>query len=140
MHIRQATFPGRLDQIEAICRLVEQSAQEAGFDPAASYACQLAVAEASENIIKHGYGVEGKGSIHVSATRRADGLMFELRDDAPPFNPALSPTISQFDEDDPPVGGLGLIILHRVMDEVHYERLAGQNHLTLIKRKPGQPG
>ncbi len=140
MHIRQATFPGRLDQIEAISRLVEQSAQEAGFDPAASYACQLAVAEASENIIKHGYGVEGKGSIDVSVTRRADGLTFELRDDAPPFNPALSPTISQFDEDDPPVGGLGLIILHRVMDEVHYERLAGQNHLTMVKRKPLQRG
>lgn len=140
MQIRQATFPGRLDQIEAICRLVELSAREAGFDSAASYACQLAVAEASENIIKHGYGVEGKGSIRVSAVRRAEALAFELWDDAPPFNPALSPTISQFDEEDPPVGGLGLIILHRVMDEVHYERRAGQNHLTMVKRKPPVPG
>jgi serine/threonine-protein kinase RsbW len=138
MHIRQATFPGRLDQIEAICRLVDESALEAGFDSAASYACQLAVAEASENIIKHGYGVDGKGSIQVSVTGRAEGLTLELRDEAPPFNPALSPTISHLDEDDPPVGGLGLLILHRVMDEIRYERLAGQNHLTMIKRKPAQ--
>jgi anti-sigma regulatory factor (Ser/Thr protein kinase) len=134
MDVRRLTFPGSLDQIEAICRIVEDAAQQAGFDRRSSYACQLAVGEACENIIKHGYGAEGAGNIQVIVRARHGDLTVELRDTARPFNPARSPEKNKWSEHDPPVGGLGLVIIHRVMDEVRYRRRGQENRLLMRKR------
>lgn len=134
MATKRLTVPGRLAQIETACRLVESCAGEAGFDPSASYACQLAVAEACENIVKHGYGAEGLGEIRVSVDSAPGELTIELVDSAPPFNPARRPLMQPWDDEDPPVGGLGLLIIHRVMDEVEYARRGGKNRLTMRKR------
>jgi anti-sigma regulatory factor (Ser/Thr protein kinase) len=134
MSQRQIRVPGRMDQIEILCSAVEACAREAGFDERTNYACQLAVAEACENIVKHGYGGQPPGEI-VLITRAAPGeIGLELRDSGPPFNPASLPPDPSWTEDNPPVGGLGLQILHRVMDDVAYQRQHRQNRLRMSKR------
>lgn len=113
---------------------VEEYAKHAGFDPRTGYACQLAVGEACENIIIHGYGGESEGPITLTVTAEEGNLSIELCDTAPPFNPAQKPADRKFDLDDPPVGGLGLVIIHKVMDSVRYTRTSTQNCLYLTKR------
>jgi serine/threonine-protein kinase RsbW len=130
---RRLTIPGRLDQIEAACDCVEAGAVDAGFDESTSYACQLAVAEACENIVKHGYGRAHRGEITLLARAAPGEIRLELRDSAPPFNPSGLPPDQPWTEDNPPVGGLGLQIMHRVMDEVSYRREHGQNRLRMRK-------
>jgi serine/threonine-protein kinase RsbW len=130
------TIPGRLDQVEQVCVLVGQSARAAGFDRRTAYACQLAVTEACENIILHGYGGEDVGEITVSAETAPGELAVELEDRAPPFNPSTKPPPPTWPRDDPPVGGLGLRIIHRVMDEIKYRRSGDRNVLRLVKRLP----
>jgi anti-sigma regulatory factor (Ser/Thr protein kinase) len=137
---RRLTIPGRLDQIEAVCDCVEAAALDAGFDESTSYACQLAVAEACENIVKHGYSTRQPGEICVKAVSSTGQLTVRLEDTGPPFNPARTPTQRACDESDPPVGGLGLVIIHRVMDRVTYFRRAGVNRLTMRKRMPPASG
>jgi len=132
--IRRLTIPGRLDAIETACDCVEAGAQDAGFDDSTSYACQLAVAEACENIIKHGYASEGAGEIRLEVTSAPGDLTVRLEDSAPRFNPARRPSAHAWDQHDPPVGGLGLHIIHRVMDRVSYVRRSGTNRLTMRKR------
>jgi anti-sigma regulatory factor (Ser/Thr protein kinase) len=132
--IRTLTIPARLDAIETACDCVEAGAQDAGFDESASYACQLAVAEACENIIKHGYACEGAGEIRLEVTSAPGDLTVSLEDTAPRFNPAHRPGAHTWDHHDPPVGGLGLHIIHRVMDRVSYVRRSGTNRLTMRKR------
>ena len=56
---------GHLDQIERVGRFIQEAAQDAGFDEMESYACELAVSEACENIILHGYGDDSTGEIEV---------------------------------------------------------------------------
>ena len=140
MSTRRLTIPGRLDQIEAACDCVEAGALEAGFDESASYACQLAVAEACENIVKHGYGIGQPGEICVEVVTSPGHLTIRLEDSGPPFNPARRPEQPARDQNDPPVGGLGLVIIHRVMDRVTYQRRSGVNRLTMRKRVPPVPG
>lgn len=140
MPIHRLTIPGRLDQIEAACDCVEAGALDAGFDESTSYACQLAVAEACENIIKHGYGTVQPGEIRMAVTSSPGDLTVRLEDSGPPFNPARPPTEQPWDENDPPVGGLGLLIIHRVMDRVSYLRRAGVNRLTMRKHMPPSSG
>jgi len=131
---RRLTIPGRFDQIEAACDFVEAGAMDAGFDEPTSYACQLAVAEACENIVKHGYGTGRPGEICVEVVSSRGQLTIRLEDTGPPFNAARRPRPPADDQADPPVGGLGLVIIHRVMDRVTYLRRTGVNRLTMRKR------
>src|SRR3990172_1204973 len=126
-------FPALLLEIEAICDFVGEASDEAGFDERTRYACQLAVGEACENIIKHGYGGEGRGDILVTAEVAPGEIIIELRDAGPSFNPAGEPSRLELDLEDPQVGGVGLVIIHRVMDEIFYSRDGDQNYLTLRK-------
>ena len=130
------SVPGRLERIRDLTGLVGEAALQAGFDSHAAYACELAVGEACENIIKHGYQSEDRGKIRITIASRPGELSIELVDSAPPFNPAREPDARPWTPEDPPVGGLGLLIIHRVMDQVLYTRSRDRNVLRLIKRLP----
>jgi serine/threonine-protein kinase RsbW len=135
MPTRTLVVPAALSEVAPICDLVNAEALAAGFDGRTSYACQLAVAEACENIILHGYGDRASGEIAISVRSDPGGLTIELADTAPPFNPAERPP-GPPDPDDPPLGGLGLLIIHRVMDEIDYARQPNGNTLTMRKAIP----
>jgi anti-sigma regulatory factor (Ser/Thr protein kinase) len=136
MKVQRFSIPGRLDEIERVSSIVGDCAMRAGFDELTSYACELAVGEACENIIKHGYGQENPGAIRVKIEASPGEIMVELADDAPPFDAAKKPEPESWAPDDPPVGGLGLKIIHTVMDEIQYRRLAHGNRLQLRKCIP----
>jgi anti-sigma regulatory factor (Ser/Thr protein kinase) len=127
------TVPAYHAKIENLCILAGEAAIKAGFDDRTAYACQLAIGEACENIINHGYKEEGIGDIELSAETSPGKIILILRDSAPPFNPAVEPGPQHWKEEDPPVGGLGLLIIHRVMDKVTYSRIGGENILELHK-------
>lgn len=127
------TVPAYHTEIENICTLAGEAAIKAGFDERTAYACQLAIGEACENIINHGYKEEGLGNIELSAETSPGKIVLTLRDSSPPFNPAVEPGPPHWKEEDPPVGGLGLLIIHRVMDQVRYTRTGGKNILELLK-------
>lgn len=126
-------IPARLSALDQIEGAISQAAEQAGFDERTLYACQLAVCEACENIITHGYHGEDQGTIRVTVEPQPGELAIELRDRAGPFNPAAQSSAGTQNQEDPPVGGLGLVILHRVMDEIRYQREGDENTLFLRK-------
>jgi serine/threonine-protein kinase RsbW len=135
------TIEGRFDQVASLSDLVESMATEAGFSSRDQYALQLAVCEALENIIIHGYQGESTNLIEARVNSDPGEFTIEIWDDAPPFNPSHYPVDIDWDQNDPPVGGLGLKIMHKVMDEISYERKGERNWLKLLKRlKPIDPG
>jgi serine/threonine-protein kinase RsbW len=136
MTVKEFSIPGRLEEIERVSRVVGDCAMGAGFDDLTSYACELAVGEACENIIKHGYEQENAGPIRVKIEASPGEIVVELSDDGPPFDAAKEPEPGYWAPDDPPVGGLGLRIIHSVMDEIQYRRLAQENRLRLRKSLP----
>jgi serine/threonine-protein kinase RsbW len=128
------TFPGQYESLPAIAEFAGQAARAAGMDGPTIYAIQLAIDEACSNIIEHAYGGEGVGSIHCSYRVGKTGLKFILRDTGSPFDPSaipdpdLSPQIESRH-----IGGLGLYLIHKIMDEVHFEFAESGNTLTLTK-------
>ena len=133
MSDRKVTISARLDQIEKVCDLVGESADSAGFTERDSYHCQLAAGEACENIILHGYQKESAGNIDVTINIEPGEITITLCDQAPAFNPAETPSSREWSDDDPPIGGLGLVIIHNAMDEVDYKRTDGENCLHMKK-------
>ena len=129
------TFPGSFDSLEDIGEFTRQAAQASGLDDDAIYQVQLAVDEACTNIIEHAYGGEGRGEIECTCRIEPDGLTMTLRDDGNPFDPSSVPDPDTDAElEDRQMGGLGVYLMRKLMDEVHFECTDSGNVLTLVKR------
>ena len=114
--LRMATEIGELARIHAAVE---------GLGQAASWPPDLAV-----NIINYGHAGDPSHQIEIVLAWEADRLTIEMVDDSP--EPDLSSAL-----EDRRVGGLGVYLMHTLMDELHYRREEGCNHLTLIKRRKG---
>ena len=73
--------------------------------------------------------------IHLYCTYRDSELIFLLTDNGAPFDPTKA---SDPDIDAPlgdrPIGGLGIMLIRKIMNEVTYQRINNTNHLTLKKK------
>jgi serine/threonine-protein kinase RsbW len=98
---------------------------------------QVVLAEVLNNILVHGYADLEAHKIELRMTTDHVAVTLEFFDDGISFDPTqYTPTPLQDDEDIRP-GGLGLVFIRRLADEMLYERLDDRNHLTL--RKFGSP-
>ena len=134
---QSVTFPGTFESLAAIGEFISRAAESAGLDACAVYAVQVAVDEACTNIIEHGYGGEGHGEVECTCRIESDGLTVVLRDDGSPFDPGC---VTRPDLDakieDRNNSGLGVYLMHRLMDEVQFECSPdSRNVLTMVKRK-----
>jgi anti-sigma regulatory factor (Ser/Thr protein kinase) len=94
-----------------------------------------AVDESASNIILHGYR-SGPGLIEVEVKLVGDDLTVVVSDMAPVFDPtSLREPDVTLPLDERPIGGLGVFLARKLVDEIHHrERPGGGNELTLIKR------
>jgi anti-sigma regulatory factor (Ser/Thr protein kinase) len=103
-----------------------------GVPDAARMALQLALEEIVTNIVSHG-GADA-APIEVSLHREGDSIEARVEDHGTAFDPL---THEDPDVDAPleerPEGGLGILLVKRVMDEVKYERAGARNVLTIRK-------
>lgn len=129
-----ATFPGRFESLEKISAFIGKVARSAGLDESTTYNVQLAVDEACSNIIEHAYGGEDLGNIECFCELTPEELKITLSDQGQPFDPTQIP---EPDITSPPeerkVGGLGLFLIQKFMDEVQFAFEPGKNTLTMIK-------
>jgi len=120
--------------LTGVCDFVEAAASASGFDDRTSHACQLAVCEAVENIIQHGYQADD-GEIQVTAQSAPGALTVEIVDRAPAFDPTRYPIDPSATLRDARIGGRGLLMIRRIMDDISYERRGRQNILRLTKNR-----
>ena len=129
-------FPARLESLEAINAFVTAAAEAAELDARAIYAVQMAVEEACSNIIEHAYGDVQEGDIECTCVADATGLTITLCDYGREFDPSQVPEPDlQCSLEDRPVGGLGLYLIHQMMDDVSFECRPNCNLLTMVKRR-----
>jgi len=130
-------FSGKLENLEKICVFVTRQARAAGLDERQVYAVQLAVDEAATNIIEHGYRESTRGDLQISCEPQTDGLRVTLHDHAPPFEPDDIPDpVTDVPLDKLKSRGLGIFLMRKMMDEVHYHfDLNHGNTLTMLKKR-----
>ena len=82
------------------------------------------------------YAYDGKGTVEVSLSSDKNKVIFVFKDSGKEFNPLLKedPNITASSEERE-VGGLGIFMVKRIMDEVFYEYTDGFNILTLVKNR-----
>ena len=130
-------FTCSLNNLEKISDYVTDYAKQAGLNETQVYAVQLAVDEASTNIIEHGYGQECPNRIDITCDVQEDGLKVVIYDDAAPFDPETVPKPEinvSLDEIKP--RGLGIFLMRQMMDEVNYQSSQDKgNTLTMVKHR-----
>lgn len=96
---------------------------------------RLALEELFVNVASYAYG-SGAGDVEVSIALDEDAhrIRVELADEGVPFDP-FSHGDYVFPEsiDDARIGGLGILLVERLMDSVAYRREAGRNVVTIEK-------
>ncbi len=132
-------FPANFDQLDAIREFVGQFTRATDMDDREVYAVQLAVDEACSNIIEHAYEGVRDGRIEITCESQQGDLRIYLRDWGKPFDPSIAsePDLS-VDLGERQIGGLGIFLMHKMMDDVRYHSEPGQgNLLKLVKRCGG---
>lgn len=96
-------------------------------------ALQVALDEVLNNILIHGYADLETHKIEVRVTADASAVTLEFIDDGIPFDPTQHEAVPAGDSDTVRPGGLGLVFVRRLINDMTYERVDDRNHLTLRK-------
>jgi anti-sigma regulatory factor (Ser/Thr protein kinase) len=98
-------------------------------------AADLCLEEHITNIINHGYESPAEHEIIVRLTVQAEQFQVEVEDDGKAFNPLNAPEVdTSVPMECKPIGGLGIHLIRRFMDDLEYRREGNKNILTMRKR------
>jgi anti-sigma regulatory factor (Ser/Thr protein kinase) len=130
-------FAAQFEFLDEIREFVGEIARSGGFSDKDVYNIQLATDEAASNIIEHAYENRTDGILELSCGVGGDSITVILTDHGESFDPSDVPAPDlKADLSDRRIGGLGLFLMRKLMDEVSYESKADKsNVLTMVKRK-----
>jgi serine/threonine-protein kinase RsbW len=135
--MKTVQFAAKFEYLDEIREFVGGIARAGGFTDKDVYNIQLATDEAASNIIEHAYEKIADGMLELSCGVRNDLITIVLIDHGESFDPSEIPLPDlKADLSDRKIGGLGIFLMRKLMDEVHYEVTANNgNILTMTKRK-----
>ena len=132
---REVTFKNEDQELTRVSEFMESVCDELQLDRHVAMKLQVAMEEVVSNVIFYAYP-EGT-SADITLTAESDGkeLTFVLSDTGKPFDPtAKEDTDLEVNPMDREQGGLGIIIVKNIMNEVSYQRLGDMNQLTMKKK------
>lgn len=115
----QLIVPNRMEYVNAIIVYVLEIARNTGFDEKEISQIHLAVEEAVTNVIRHGLEMNPEESFTVICEQSNTGLSIRIQEKGLPFDPNLTPIYSPDTALEHPEG-LGMFLMKKSMDEVHY--------------------
>lgn len=140
VHTRRLSVPATDDGIRGALDALEGLLAAHGLAKAVTWPVGVSLDEVLANVVRH--GLEGRGgSAAVDLELRLETGVeppvceVVVADDGPAFDPLQAPdpdTSPGIEER--PIGGLGIALVRRLMDEVEYERREGRNRLRLRRR------
>jgi len=132
---KQLTLHNNVQQIELLAEYIDLIADEAGINPSLAMSLNLALEEAVTNVIMYAYPEGTDGTVDI-ITEANDGLLtFIIKDSGKAFDPTQKEDADvTLSAEERQIGGLGIFLVKQIMDTVNYQRIDGQNILTLTKK------
>ncbi len=120
-----------LESIPKVCQFLEQTLEEQGAPMKAIAQVNIAADEIFSNIARY----SGAAAAQVDCEIMAGRAVIRFVDDGQPYDPTGQPEPDiTLPVEEREIGGLGILMVRRTMDEVSYEYEAGRNVLTIEKR------
>ncbi len=135
--MQSVQFSAKFEFLDEIREFVGAIARTGGFSDKDVYNIQLAADEAASNIIEHAYEGVSNGLLELSCGVQGNIITIILVDHGESFDPSEIPLPDlKADLSERKIGGLGIFLMRKLMDEVHYQANPNKNNvLTMIKRK-----
>ena len=107
-----------------------KATESAGLNERATKQLRLAVEEAVANVVHHSHA----DTVTLASEIRDNQLLLSIIDDGIPFDPTTAQvTDTAIPADKRPIGGLGIIFIRQMSDDLEYHRYNEHNILTIKK-------
>jgi anti-sigma regulatory factor (Ser/Thr protein kinase) len=128
---REKSFAAQQGQIPAALEFITANAKEAGLSGTGILKLRLVAEEAVTNVCNYAYP-DRAGTLEIRVAGSAGHLTVTISDEGKPFNPVelAQPDVSLGIEERP-VGGLGVFLIRKFVDEIAYERVGNKNVLRI---------
>ena len=128
-------IPSQTRYLNLVTGLAKRASLVAGMDDATAAKVSIAVDEAVTNVIIHAYRGEADHLVEIELRFAKDALEIHIwntgkgiRDDQ-----VVLPDPREYVKH-PRKGGLGLLLMSRFMDEIHFKDVGGRSECCMIKR------
>jgi sigma-B regulation protein RsbU (phosphoserine phosphatase) len=115
--VARMNFPAQAEELQRVREFVQENCIKCGCTPALTQDLVIAIGEACQNVVRHAYKdtENGRATLEIHCNNRI--LEFRLLDTAPPVDrnkvrPRWPVSVQP--------GGLGLCLIHDIMDKVEY--------------------
>lgn len=129
------TIPSQTRYLNLVTGLAKRASLVAGMDDATSAKVSIAVDEAVTNVIMHAYHGEAGHLVEIELRFTASALEIHIWHTGQGLQESqiVLPDPREYVKH-PRKGGLGLLLMSRFMDEVHFAESHGRNECCMIKR------
>jgi len=133
--MKELTIAATVENIETVSDFVNEQLESLDCPMKAQMQIDIAIDELFGNIAHYAYNPEiGKATVRVEVVEDPLSVVITFIDNGVPYDPLAKAdpdtTLSAEERD---IGGLGIYMVKKSMDEITYEYKSGQNILTIKK-------
>lgn len=133
--MKELTLPATIENIEKVTDFVNEQLDEIECPMKAQMQIDIAIDELFGNIAHYAYNPEtGPATVRVEVTEEPISVVITFIDHGVPYDPLKKddPDIT-LSAEERAIGGLGVFMVKKTMDEISYEYRDGKNILRIKK-------
>ena len=133
--MKELTIDATVENITKVTAFVDEQLEELGCPMKAQIQIDIAIDELFGNIAHYAYNPEvGQATVRVDVVQEPLSVVVKFIDNGMAYDPLArrDPNVA-LPADEREIGGLGIYMVKKSMDEITYEYKAGQNILRIKK-------
>ncbi len=133
--MKEITLDATLENIEKVNTFINEMLEESDCSPKAQIQIDIALDELVSNVVRYAYGDSiGKLTVIAGLCDNPDIFKITFIDSGLPYNPLEKddPDVTM-SADDRQIGGLGIFMVKKTMDNIEYKYENNQNILSIYK-------
>ena len=134
--MKELTIAATVENIEVVTDFVNQQLEELACPMKAQMQIDIAIDELFSNIAHYSYNPEvGQATVRVEVVENPLAVTITFIDNGIPYDPLAKedPDLT-LSAEERQIGGLGIYMVKKSMDEITYEYKDGQNILAIKKK------
>lgn len=134
VHKTTISITNQIEQVQLAIETFEIFAEECEISMPVAMKVNVVLDELLSNIVKYGFDDTNEHFIRVNLEFYGRKLMITFEDDGIPFNPfQKTPPDLTLPIEQREIGGLGIHLVRKLMDEFSYKRDVGRNIVSMVK-------
>ena len=134
--MKELNIEAKTENLERVLKFIDERLMELGCGRKQQLQIDIAAEELFVNIAHYAYKpVHGRATVRVEVEDNPLTVKITFIDQGIPYDPLArdDPDVT-LSAEDRRIGGLGIFMVKKSMDDVHYEYKNGENRLTIHKK------